>query len=107
MPLHVLARFGLTPRDLVSGSCRGTSRYLAMMRYWLDEYLPTLRLEAAEFSQLQGLPRALRLMRDACLQRHERVERVFRDCRFDFVRAEAVYWSEVEASCSVHLAVAS
>ena len=103
----MLARFGLTPRDLVSGSCRGTSRYLAMMRYWLDEYLPTLRFEAAEFSQLQGLPRGLLLMRDACLQRHARIERVFRACDFDFTRAEAVYWSEVEASCSVRLAVAS
>lgn len=46
-------------------------------------------------------------MREACLQRHARIERVFRECSFDFVAAESAYWSEVEASCSVRFAVAS
>jgi phytoene/squalene synthetase len=107
LPLHVLATFGLAPQDLLSESCRRSRRYVAMMRYWLDHYLPTLRFEAAEFAQLEDLPRALRLMRDACLQRQARIEKVFRECRFDFVASEVLYWSQVEASCSVRLAAAS
>lgn len=94
-PLDVLARFGLEPEHLANPGCRTTPEYAALMRFWLNEYLPTLVLEAAEFRNMKGLPKALRLLRTSCLRRHARVERVFRQSSFDFVKADVAYWSEV------------
>ena len=95
-PLDVLTRFGLTPQDIANKSCLSKPAYLGILHFCLDDYLPRLRMEAAEFAQLQGLPRALRLMRACCLRRHERIERLFRESGFDFVRADSAYWSEVD-----------
>jgi hypothetical protein len=95
-PTALLKQFGLRARDLVSRGLRSKPGYLALMRFWLDEYLPILRLEAAEFSHLKELPTGLRRMRSACLQRHARIESSLRECSLDFRRADAAYWREVE-----------
>jgi phytoene synthase len=95
-PLETLAHFGLVPGDIVDKSCLGRWGYFAMIEFWLEEYLPKLRHEAAEFTNWRGLPRSLELMRESCLRRYARIERVFRACEYDFVAARAAYWSEVE-----------
>jgi hypothetical protein len=75
---HVLARFGLSPRHFADRSYRFHPGYAALLRFWLDDYLPTLRHEAAELAQMTDLPEPLRLLRDACVRRHARIEWNFR-----------------------------
>lgn len=77
-PRDVLARFGLSPRHFADASYRFHRGYAALLRFWLDDYLPTLRHEAAELAQMSDLPEPLRLLRDACVRRHVRIERNLR-----------------------------
>jgi 15-cis-phytoene synthase len=100
-PAELLKRFGLRALDLVSHGLRSKPGYLALMRFWLDEYLPSLQVQAADFSQNEQLPTGLRLLRDACLRRHARIESAFRECSLDLKRADAVYWREVERFCPI------
>jgi hypothetical protein len=95
-PIKVLKRFGVRPRDLASRTKRSQAEYQALMKFWLDDYLSVLRLDAAELSHMQALPEPLRSMRRACLRRHARIEAAYRECWFDFERAGAAYWLEVD-----------
>ncbi len=95
-PIKVLKRFGVRPRDLASRTKRNQPEYQALMKFWLDDYLSVLRLEAAEFSHMPALSDPLRSMRRACLRRHARIEAAYRECWLDFERAGAAYWLEVD-----------
>ena len=95
-PADLLRRCGLNARDLASHRLRSKPGYSALMRFWLDDYLPLLRREAVDFSRMNELPLGLRLMRKTALRRHARIEGAFREFGLDFERADAAYWLEVD-----------
>ncbi len=64
--------------NFADASYRYHAGYAALLRFWLDRYLPTLRAEAAEFCQMTDLADPLRQLRDACMRHHARIERLFR-----------------------------
>lgn len=97
-PLDTLSSFGFAPQDLADRRCLSGPAYRELMHFWLDEYLPSLRCEAAEFNQAQGLPRALRLLRDECARRHGALERALREACFDIGRSPRATTRKSEAA---------
>jgi phytoene synthase len=91
-PGDVLARFGVRAGGVLDGSAVGTAGYEAMMRFWLDEHLASIRRGAASFGALPGLHAALAAMQRSALARHARIERYFRACGFDPVAFARAYW---------------
>lgn len=91
-PRDVLARFGVRAEMVLDGSAVRTPGYEAMMRFWLDEHLASIRRAAGPFGALPGLHASLVAMQRSALARHARIERVFRSCRFDPVAFARVYW---------------
>lgn len=96
-PEEILARFGLTRREVLEGRCCETDAWRSMMRFWLDDHLATLRLRAGAFALAEGMHPSLEVMRAFTLLRHARIERVFRACDFDYRRFAERYWAEVES----------
>ncbi|MGK3981356.1 squalene/phytoene synthase family protein [Sorangium sp. So ce118] len=94
-PADVLERHGLTREDVLTGRCIGTVGWEAMMRFWLDEYLPTLRERATPFIESQGLHPSLEALRGWCLHRWRRVECVFREVGYDYRAFDVLYWRRV------------
>ena len=95
LPCDVLARFGVTREEMISGRCAASRAYQAMMSYWLDEHLPALRARASSFLTADDLHPSLVVMRDWSVRRHARIERVLRAEQLDFRRFPGHYWAEV------------
>jgi phytoene synthase len=91
-PSDVLARFELSRASLLHGSAIGTPGYRAMMRFWLDEHLADVRRDADEFTAMSDLHPSLARMRETCLARHAKIERVLRDCDLNYREFPDVYW---------------
>jgi 15-cis-phytoene synthase len=102
LPDEVLARFGVTHGQILSGSSIGTPGYTRLMRFWLDEHLPTLFARATTFIDATALHPSLKLMKEWSLRRYERIARVFRATEFDYRRFPARYWAEVRRDLAVH-----
>jgi phytoene synthase len=94
-PVDVLERHGLTRDDVLTGRCIGTAGWERMMRFWLDDYLPTLRNAAQPFIEATGLHPSLEAMREWCLHRYRRTESVFREVGHDYRAFSVLYWSRV------------
>ncbi|EYF03354.1 squalene/phytoene synthase family protein, partial [Chondromyces apiculatus] len=95
LPTDVLRRFGVTHEEVLSGRCASGAPYRALMRYWLNEHLPTLRARALPFLEAEGLDPSLQIMRTWSLRRHARIERVLRAVDLDYRRFPSRYWAEV------------
>lgn len=96
-PQEVLDRFGVARSQVLDRSCIGTPEFRAMMLFWLDDYLPKLRRRAFKLVLAQDLHPSWVILRDWSLHRYARIERVLRDCQFDFVAFQSVYWEAVVA----------
>lgn len=94
-PTDVLEQHGLTRDDVLTGRCIGTAGWEAMMRFWLDEYMPTLLERAQPFIEATGLHPSLEALRGWCMHRWRRVERVFRDVEYDYRAFQVLYWRRV------------
>jgi phytoene synthase len=94
-PADVLERHGLTRDDVLTGRCIGMAGWEAMMRFWLDDYLPTLRSAATPFIEATGLHPSLEALREWCLHRYRRTESVFREVGHDYRAFSVLYWSRV------------
>ncbi|TAD79559.1 MAG: phytoene/squalene synthetase [Oscillatoriales cyanobacterium] len=94
-PQEVLDRFGVSRSQVLDRSCIGTPEFHAMMVFWLDDYLPKLRRRAFKLVLAQDLHPSWVILRDWSLHRYARIERVLRDCQFDFVAFQSVYWEAV------------
>jgi phytoene synthase len=94
-PEDMLREHGLTRDDVLTGGCIGTVGWERMMRFWLDEYLPTLRERAQPFIEATGLHPSLEALREWCLHRYRRVENVFRSVGYDYKAFQVLYWSQV------------
>ena len=67
-----------------------------MMKFWLNDYLPNLYVQAADFLNQQNLHFSWRLLRRWFLRRYARIERCLRMCDMDFRAATKLYFSEVK-----------
>lgn len=94
-PQEVLDRFGVDRLTVLDRSCIGDPRYHAMMVFWLDDYLPKLRRRAFKLVLARDLHPSWVTLRNWCLHRYARIERVLRDCNFDFVQFQEIYWEVV------------
>jgi 15-cis-phytoene synthase len=94
-PADVLERHGLTRDDVLTGRCIGTVGWEGMMRFWLDEYLPTLRERATPFIEATGLHPSLDALRSWSMHRWRRVESVFRSVGYDYRAFDVSYWDVV------------
>lgn len=95
LPEEVLGAWRIDRESLLAGSVLGQAGYRRMMSFWLDEHLPALRRCAAAFVEMDLPDPSLELMRSWTLRRHARIERVLRDCDFDFRSFPVRYWTEV------------
>jgi 15-cis-phytoene synthase len=98
-PLDVMARFGVTPEDFSEQRWSYRADCAAFMSFWLDDYLPTLRHEAEEFINMKRLHPSLVSLRQACLRRHERIERILRESAFELEAIPA--WQQSDGLSSV------
>lgn len=94
-PEEELERHGLTRDDVLTGRCIGTAGWDAMMRFWINEYMPTLRERAQPFIEATGLHPSLEALREWSMHRWRRVESVFRSVGYDYRAFQVLYWAEV------------
>lgn len=99
-PQDVMARFGVTASDFSQQRWSYRADCAAFMSFWLDEYLPTLRHEAEEFISMKRLPQSLVSLRQACLRRHQRIERILREAAFQ-LEAMPGSWRQSDGLSSV------
>jgi phytoene synthase len=102
LPADVLAAFGVSRADVLTGRCIESPRYRSMMHFWLDKHLPTLRARAAGFVDACDLHPSLEIMKTWSIRRHARIERVMRAVEFDFRRFPGRYWAEVRHDLAQH-----
>lgn len=100
-PTEVLVHFGVRRAAILDGSCCQQAGYQAMMRFWLDDYLPRLRRRAYRFILDDELHPSWQQLRSWSLHRYNRIEHVLRDCEFDFVAFAPRYWEAVRQELSV------
>ncbi len=95
-PADALNRFGIDRQEILDRSCFKNPGYHRMMSFWLNDYLPSLYLRAADFLNLENLHFSFRLCRHWWLRRYARIERCLRVCDMDFRAANKLYFSEVK-----------
>jgi phytoene synthase len=106
-PEDVLARFGLSREDVVSGRCRDMSAWRELMVYWLDEYLPELERAAARFDRCDDLHPSVLRLRSEFRARYARIFDLFCAVDFDFEQFAEKYWSEVRSKAEPAAAITS
>lgn len=94
-PDDVLGRVGLRRQDVLGHRWRSSAAWPALMRFWLDEYLPELERAAAPFAACKGLHPSVARLRSECRARHLRILKRFRAVGLDFRRFAEEYWREV------------
>lgn len=95
-PAELLERFGVSRAEILEMRCFNNPGYYRLMEFWLDEYLPTLRRQTYSLVLAQNLHPSWQILRDWSLHRYSRIERVFRDCHFNYAVFPQAYWAEVK-----------
>lgn len=94
-PIQLLNEFGVRREDILHAEAIHQRAYHAMMQFWLENYLPKLRQRAMLFVTAENLHPSWKILRNWSLHRYDRIERVFRECNFDYTQFSSQYWSEV------------
>ncbi|MFE4107431.1 squalene/phytoene synthase family protein [Almyronema epifaneia] len=94
-PEEVLTSFNVQRSDIVSMTCFDDPNYFRMMQFWVEEYLPTVRRKTLSLTLAKDLHPSWELLRDWCIHRYNRVERVLQSCRYNFQQFPERYWPEV------------
>jgi len=95
LPINVLQQFDLTRQDILTTDCCHTSNYHRLMEFWLNDYLPKLRQRTTDLVDAEDLPSSWKLLRDWSLHRYDRIDRIFRQCDYDYSIFPQLYWAEV------------
>lgn len=106
-PAEVLKKFGIERKEILQASCLSKPGYYEMMRFWLNEYLPTLRRRTCRLLLAQDLHPSWEIMRDWSLRRYSRIERIFRQCNFNYIQFAQRYWQEVRCELAAPSLAAS
>jgi phytoene synthase len=96
-PTALLEKFEVSRAEILEMRCFGNPGYYRLMEFWLDEYLPRLRRQAYSLVLAQDLHPSWQILRDWSLHRYSRIERVFRNCHFNYADFPQAYWTEVKA----------
>jgi len=72
-----------------------------MMQFLLDHYLTRLQQKAYSLLMAEDLHPSWAILRDWSVHRYNRIERIFRDCNFDYTQFPQRYWSEVQQDLPV------
>ncbi|MEM6425040.1 MAG: squalene/phytoene synthase family protein [Cyanobacteria bacterium P01_H01_bin.119] len=94
-PEEVLDRFNLRRRDLLAMSCFNDPNYFSLMEFWIEDYLPQIRRKTIRLALANDLHPSWKQMRDWCIHRYGRVERVLKQCGYNFALFPEQYWQEV------------
>jgi 15-cis-phytoene synthase len=95
-PTEVLKQFGVSREEILYPGDFTNPGYFRLMDFWLNEYLPKLRQKASSLALAEDLHPSWRILRDWSLHRYQRIERIFRQCHFDYTRFPQRYWFEVK-----------
>jgi phytoene synthase len=104
IPADILTQFGVTRQEIIQQTACQNSGYAKMMQFLLDSYLTELRQKASPLIMADDLHPSWTILRDWSVHRYDRIERVFRDCNFDYTRFPRLYWSEVQQDLPVLIA---
>jgi 15-cis-phytoene synthase len=96
VPTAVLDRFGLTRRAILDLSACEHPGYRPMMQFWVEDYLSQLYQKACRFIMMPDLHPAWQILRAWSLNRYRRIERVLRQCDYDYVQFPHHYWPAVQ-----------
>lgn len=99
-PAALLRRFGVDRWEILQGTCFDNPGYRTLMAFWLDDYLPRLRLRTSGLILAEDLHPSWQILRDWSLHRYARIERILRQCDFDFTAFSPLYWEAVRADLS-------
>ncbi|NEQ31529.1 MAG: squalene/phytoene synthase family protein [Leptolyngbya sp. SIO4C5] len=107
-PEEVLANFGVKRSEILSMTCFDRPGYFQMMQFWTEEYLPRVRQQTVSLILAQDLHPSWEMLRDWCIHRYNRVERVLQICHYDFQQFPERYWFEVRRDLAYqHIPVAA
>ncbi|NEQ47374.1 MAG: squalene/phytoene synthase family protein [Leptolyngbya sp. SIOISBB] len=99
-PTEILTEFGLTRQAILDFSCLHHPGYQPLMRFWVEDYLPRLRHHHLALTQTEDLQPAWQQLTTWFSHRYRRIERVMRECEYDFVVFAQQYWPAVERDLS-------
>lgn len=95
-PAALLERFGVTRNEILNLTCFENPGYLQLMRFWVDTYLPQLRRQNLSLMLAKDLHPAWQCLTAWFIHRYMRIERVIRECHYNFVEFAHRYWSVVQ-----------
>ena len=101
IPGAILARFGVTRDEIIQQTACQNPGYAKMMQFLLDHYLTRLQQRAYPLMMAEDLHPSWAILRDWSVHRYHRIERIFRDCNFDYTQFPQRYWSEVQQDLPV------
>lgn len=101
IPEATLAQFGVTRDEIIQQTACQNPGYAKMMQFLLDHYLTKLQQKAYPLMMAEDLHPSWAILRDWSVHRYHRIERIFRDCNFDYTRFPQRYWAEVQQDLPV------
>ncbi|AFZ26104.1 phytoene/squalene synthetase [Cylindrospermum stagnale PCC 7417] len=90
-PVDLLNNFGVRREQFFQMDVYQNPGYHKMMQFWLDEYLLKIRVQSDKIMLANDLHPSWNICRQWCLQRYARIERIFRECDFDYTLFSQVY----------------
>ena len=103
LPIELLERFGISRDEILQQQAMKNPGYHKMMQFWLEEYLPKLRRKARQLVTTEELHPSWQVLCHWSLYRYQRIDRVFRNCQFDYTQFSQVYWQQVRADLPMML----
>ncbi len=95
LPSELLDEFGVSRAEILQQQAIKNPGYHRMMQFWLEEYLHKLRFNAERLLRAENLHPSWQILCDWSTYRYRRIERVFRECQFDYTQFSQVYWQQV------------
>jgi 15-cis-phytoene synthase len=96
VPLEVLDRFGVTRTEILNLTACANPGYRLMMEFWVEDYLSQLYQKACRFIMMPDLHPSWEILRAWSLNRYRRIERMLRQCDYDYVQFPYYYWRAVQ-----------
>ncbi|MEX0268102.1 squalene/phytoene synthase family protein [Leptolyngbyaceae cyanobacterium UHCC 1019] len=103
LPNELLEQFGVSRDEILQQQAINNPGYPKMMQFWLEQYLPTLRRRAHQLLTVENLHPSWQILYHWSNYRYQRIDRVFRDCQFDYTQFSQVYWQQVRADLPIML----
>ena len=103
LPNELLDQFGVSRDEIVQQQAIKNPGYYKMMQFWLEEYLPKLHRKARQLLTAENLHPSWQILCHWSNYRYQRIERVFRDCQFDYTQFSQVYWQQVRTELPLML----